>query len=66
MKKIIEIVGVEMRRAAMSNKEYWRTHAILEDGTECVGFSKDFKVGDEVEVFFHYGQVKMRKGKDER
>lgn len=47
-----------------NGKAYWRTHAVLDDGTEAVGFGKDFDLEDKVEVFYHYGQVKMRKKRE--
>lgn len=61
MRTIIRIEHVEKKRAAMSRKEYWRTYAVLDDGTEAVGFGKDFDIQDSVEVFFHRGQIKMQK-----
>lgn len=63
MRTIIKIIGVESRHTIKGNEGYWRTHALLDDGTEAVGFGKDFNKGDEVEVFYHFGQIKMRKGK---
>lgn len=64
MRTIIKIIHLESRTTRTGGEGYWRTHALLDDGTEAVGFGKDFNKGDEVEVFYHYGQVKMRKGKD--
>lgn len=45
----------------MSKKEYWRTYALLDDGTEATGYGKDFNLNDKVEVFYHWGVIKMRK-----
>lgn len=64
MRKILSIEHIEQRRAAMSRKVYQRTHAILDDGTEAVGFGDDFEIGNLVEVFFHKGTVKMRRPLD--
>lgn len=61
VRTIIEIQHVHKWKAG--EHQYCRTYALLDDGTEAVGFGCDFKVGDEVEVFFHdrYGTIKMRK-----
>lgn len=42
-------------------KTHYRTYATLTDGEECVGYGRDFAPNDKVEVFLHYGQIKMRK-----
>lgn len=63
MRKIIKIEFVEPR-FDKDGKKYYRTHAVLEDGDEVVGFSRkrtDFQVGDMVMRFFHRGVAKMRK-----
>lgn len=60
MRRIIEIQHVEKKVSKKGNK-YAITHALLDDGTEAQGYGLDFKVDDEVEVFFHYERVKMRK-----
>lgn len=60
MRKIISIEHVE-ERISLHKRKYHRTHAVLDDGTEAVGFGKDFKIGDSVEVFYHFHTVKMRK-----
>lgn len=62
MKKILRIEGVE-EKMSKAGKKYWRTYAILDDGTEAIGWGKDFDLGDPVEVFYHKETVKMRKGK---
>lgn len=61
MRKIIKIEHVEKRRGLINKEPYWRTHALLDDGTQAVGYGKDFDLGDKVEVFYHWGQIKMRK-----
>lgn len=61
MRTIIEIEGVE-KKMSKEGTPYWRTYAVVDDGTECIGFGKDFDLGDKVEVFFHKGIVKMKKG----
>lgn len=62
MRKIKEIVFVE-GRLSKDNVRYYRTHALLDDGTEATGFGREFKVNDEVEVFYHHETVKMQKPK---
>lgn len=62
MRTIIRIDHVESRTDT-KNKTYWRTHATLDDGTEAIGFGKDFDLKDKVEAFFDekWGVIKMRK-----
>lgn len=60
MRTIIEIQRVDTNVSRKGN-QYFITHALLDDGGECEGFGKDFKVGDEVEVFLHRGKIKMQK-----
>lgn len=60
MRSIIKIEGVEERKSRLG-KRYYRTYAILDDGTEAVGYGSDFDLGDKVQVFYHYGVVKFRK-----
>ena len=65
MRTIIKIVHVERRKLDknLSKKhDYWRTHAILDDGSEVVGYGKNFKVGDQVESFYDqkWDQHKMQ------
>ena len=57
MRTIITILGIE------KHPKYSITHAVVDDGTACKGFGKDFKVGDKVMVFFDekWGQIKMAK-----
>jgi hypothetical protein len=43
-------------------KTHYRTYATMTDGDTLQGYGKDFKVGDSVQRFFHYGIGKMRKG----
>lgn len=63
MRRIIEIEGVERKINKVTRKPYWITHAIVDDGTPCQGYGKDFDLDDKVEVFYHWGKIKMRKGK---
>lgn len=63
MRKIIEITFVE-KRTSKDKKPYSRTHALLDDGTGATGYGEDFKINDEVEVFFHRETVKMQKPKN--
>lgn len=60
MKKIISIENIE-KKQSKDGRPYIITHALLEDGTEVEGFGADFKLGDNVEVFFHWERIKMRK-----
>lgn len=50
MRKIVSIEHVE-ERSTSNGKIYYRTYAILDDGTEAVGYGKDFDLQDRVEVF---------------
>lgn len=51
MAKITDITKIETKKDRLG-RPYKRTHAIMDDGTEAVGYSDDFKIGDKVEVFF--------------
>lgn len=62
MRTIIEIEGVE-EKVSKEGTTYWRTYAVLDDGTEAVGWGKDFDLDDKVECFFHKGIIKMQKKK---
>lgn len=59
MRKIIEILGVE--EWVKDNKRHSRTYAILEDGSEAVGYGSDYEVGDEVMYYYHKETPKMAK-----
>lgn len=60
MRTIIKVEHVEEKQDKEGNL-YWRTHAVLDDGTEAIGYGKDFDLEDKVEVFYHWEQTKMRK-----
>lgn len=60
MREIIRIEGTEERKDK-NGKRYYRTYAILDDGSEVTGFGSDFDLGDKVQSFFHRGVCKMRK-----
>jgi hypothetical protein len=60
MLTIIRIEGVE-EKLDKNGKKYWRTYAILSDGSEATGYGKDFDLNDRVINFYHYGQSKMKK-----
>ncbi len=70
MRTIIKIEDVERRERFNTDgrldKVYFRTHAILDDGSEVIGYGKDFDLGDLVESFWdEKHQVhKMQKRKD--
>lgn len=61
MPKIIRILRREKR--VNKGNEYYRTHALLDDGQEAVGFGKDFVVGDKVGYWYddRYQLCKMKK-----
>ena len=63
MPKIKTIVGVMAKQDADGN-DYYKTLAIMEDGDELWGFSREqdaFKEGDSVQRFFHHEEAKMRR-----
>lgn len=65
MRTIIKIVGVERKKlikSAPKAQDYWKTYALLDDGTEAEGYGKNYKVGDQVEVFHDkkWDQIKMQ------
>jgi hypothetical protein len=62
VQRIIEIIHVEEKQDRRG-KTYWRTHAILSDGTEAIGWGKDFDLGTRVSTFFHHEITKMKKYK---
>lgn len=61
IRTIISILFIERRET--EGRTYYRTHAMVDTGQECVGYGRDFKVGDLVEVFHHskWDVIKMRK-----
>lgn len=67
MKRILSIEGIE-KKWDKQGKEYWVTHATLEDGTEVRGYGPDFEAGDRVEYFFDpvYDVAKMQKTKPKK
>lgn len=64
MRRIIRIIGKESWRKG--DKIHNRTYAVLDDGSEVVGYGIDFDVGEKVEVFHDtkWDVVKMRKSID--
>lgn len=62
MRTIISIEHIEEKKTE-AGKTYWRTHALLDDGTEAIGYGKDFDIEEKVECFFDekWGIVKMKK-----
>lgn len=62
MRKIISIQHLESWRDKL-NKRHWRTHVLLDDGTEAQGYGKEFDIGDSVQVFYHKGVIKVQKPK---
>lgn len=65
MRKIIDIMFIDERINKTTNKPYFITTAQLDDGSEAEGYGKEFRIDDKVECFFHYGKIKMRKGRHE-
>lgn len=66
MRRILSIENIEERRRFNVDgleKVYWRTYALLDDGSEAIGYGKDFDLGDLVEVFHDskWDTIKMRK-----
>ncbi len=62
MRTIIKIEHIEERKDK-KGKVYWRTHAVVDDGTAAIGYGKDFDLGMRVQVFHDpkYDQIKMIK-----
>jgi hypothetical protein len=55
MRTIIKIIGVQEKRKG--NSIYYKTLALLDDGSEAWGFSEDdqtYKVNDKVEHFYDH------------
>jgi hypothetical protein len=68
MKKVIKIENV-VRMIDKNDDPFYRTYALLEDGTEAVGFSRnrhEFDIKDSVEVFFDpkHNMIKMQHGRN--
>lgn len=61
MRTILEILWID-RRKSKAGDSYFKTMALLDDGTEAEGYGREFKVSDPVEVFYHWGQIKMKHG----
>jgi hypothetical protein len=60
VRTILKIEGIELRTDKLG-REYWRTYAILDDGSEVVGYGKVFEVGDKVMSYYHKEVHKMSK-----
>lgn len=60
MLTIIRIEHVE-EKVDRRGKPYWKTHAVLSDGTEATGWGKDFDLADKVVIFYSHEHIKMRK-----
>ena len=59
MRTIITIEGKEIRKAK-DDTLYTITTVMTDDGTIAEFYGDDIHVGDQVEVFFHWGKVKCR------
>lgn len=64
MRKIVQIEHIEERKDKQG-KTYFRTHAVLDDGSKVIGFGKEFDLDDAVESFYDikFDTHKMRKTK---
>jgi len=62
MRKIVAVDHIEKKKDSLG-EPYFRTHALLDDGEEVVGFGNDFEIGDLVERFYDpiWDVIKMRK-----
>lgn len=60
MRSIVKIEYVEELKDK-NGKTYYRTYAVLDDGSEAIGYGSDFDLGDRVQYFFHKQTPKMRK-----
>lgn len=67
MRKILEILFID-RKEHPEKGSYFKTTALLDDGTEATGYGKDFQAGNEVEVFLdkRWDVIKMRLPLDKR
>lgn len=63
MRRVIEIQHIEPRTDT-KGKPYWRTHLLLDDGTEAIYWGKDIEVGAHVMVALHKGMIKAIKPVD--
>jgi hypothetical protein len=50
LRRIIKILHVQ-EHTDKNGETYWKTHAMIDDGSEVQGYGKDFAEGDWVESF---------------
>lgn len=62
MRRVIS-VDYREQRFDQKGRPFTRTYLTTDDGSEAVYFGTDVEVGDEVEVFFHYGVTKARRSR---
>jgi hypothetical protein len=60
MRRVIEIIGTE-KRVSKQNEAYLVTYVLVDDGTEASVYGSDVAIGDELEIFYHFGKIKGRK-----
>lgn len=60
VRRVIEIQHIEPRTDT-KGKPYFRTHVLLDDGTEAVYWGTDIAVDNLVEVAFHKSMIKAIK-----
>ena len=62
MRTIIDIEYID-EKIDKNGKAYFLTTALLDDGTEAVGWGEGFARGDKVEVWFEerYNRINMRR-----
>lgn len=67
MRLIKEILWIDRKKSKAGNT-YFKTTALLDNGEEATGFGKEFKEGDEVQVFHDYrwDEIKMRRGNENK
>lgn len=63
MRRVIQINHIEKRSKKSDGSIYYRTHVLLDDGTEAVYWGRDIEVNTSVMVAFHKGMIKAIKPK---
>lgn len=55
---------IDERINKKTDKPYFITTALIDDGSEAEFFGEGLRIGDEVEVFYHFGKIKCRRKED--
>jgi hypothetical protein len=58
--RLVISVEYKEKKVSKAGKPYTITHVMLDDGMMAEFFGDEARVGDQVEVFFHYGKIKCR------